>query len=32
MIEVIDGLDPGETAVTPANPGNTLQDGHRITP
>lgn len=32
MIEVTDGLEPGETAVTPANPGNTLQDGHRITP
>jgi HlyD family secretion protein len=32
MIEVTDGLDPGETAVTPANPGDTLQDGHRITP
>jgi HlyD family secretion protein len=32
MIEVTDGLEPGETAVTPANPGNTLQEGHRITP
>jgi HlyD family secretion protein len=32
MIEVTDGLDPGETAVTPVDPGNTLHDGHRITP
>ncbi len=32
MIEVIDGLKPGETAVTPVDSGNTLHDGHRITP
>jgi HlyD family secretion protein len=32
MIEVTDGLEPGETAVTPGAPGNTLHDGHRITP
>ena len=31
MIEVTKGLEPGETIVRPADPGNTLHDGHRIT-